>query len=518
MKRMNKKKWMVLWMILLLGLAGCGKQQEMPAEEQEPLIEVEQKPEIAPEEEKKEEVPLHISTEKHMKTYYLEDEETPYLYLQYCDVSVEGKAYENLRRALENWSLEKSEELRGVYQSYEEPAKTEALLKGDEFYPAMVYQNVYLARADEAVVSLVEEMQQNGSISDGTYTETFTGLNYETDTGKKLGLRDVVTDWKVFSEAAVERMLLKCVEVYEEALTEDAESIIRAIFEEEKEPVWYLDASGIVLIYGQSLYETDGTERENVKVHLPYAEFGQWIKAAYLPKNADGVALLEENQEVQWIIGNEQDTVPFILQCNWQDEEMPTAYVKLGEKKKNLDTFTVLGKCYLIRKDGESYCLIQYDTGSDDYVTNVYRLTDGVLTRTDHVEASVDPGSVSPWKIDMERWVYVLGTYGGRQTYQFTEEGKLITEDTEYQLEGNDFVLTTKIDLAVTMEEQETTLPAGSHVVLTATDNDSYVKFVIRETGQSGSLKISRNAKEYYRIVVDGRDEYDCFEILPYAG
>lgn len=514
----NKKKWIALWMILLLGLAGCGKQQELPAEEQEPLIEVEQKSEIVPEEEEKEEVPLHISTEKHMKTYYLADEEAPYLYLQYCDVSVEGKDCENLRRMVENWSLEKSEELRGVYQSYEEPAKTEALLKGDEFYPATVYQNVYLARADETVVSLVEEMQENDSISDGTYTETFMGLNFETATGKRLGLSDVVTDWKVFSEAAMERMLSKCVEVYEEALPEDYESNLRAFFEGGNELVWYLDASGIVLIYGQSLDGTDGLETENVKVHLPYAEFGPWIKEAYLPKNTDGVALLEENQEVQWIIENEQDTVPLILQCDWQDEEMPTAYVKLGEKKKNLDTFTVLGKCYLIRKDGESYCLIQYDTGSDDYVTNVYRLTDGVLTKTDHVEASVDPGSVSPWKIDMERWVYVLGTYGGRQTYHFTEEGKLVTEDTEYQLVGNDFVLTTKIDLAVTMEEQETTLPAGSHVILTATDNDSYVKFVIRETGQSGSLTISRNEKEYYRVVVDGRDEYDCFEVLPYAG
>lgn len=517
----NKKKWMALWMVLLLGIAGCGKQQEQTEREQEPVVEVEQKPEIVPEEEGKEEVPLHISTEKHMKTYYLEDEETPYLYLQYCDVSVEGEAYENLRRAVENWSLEKSEELRGIYQTYEEPAKTEALLKGDEFYPAAVYQNVYLARADEAVVSLVEEMQENGSISDGTYTETFTGLNYETATGKKLGLRDIITDWNAFSEAVIAKMIPECAEdqegTCEETPAGDYESNVRALFEEGQEPDWYLDASGIKLEFDRSLLETDGMEAGNVKISLSYAEAGQYLKEAYLPKNTDGIALLKENEEVELSLGNGQEKVSFVLQCDWQ-EEMPTAFVKLGEKKMDLDTFSTIGKNYLIHKDGEIYCLIQYDCASDDYVTNVYRLTDGALTKTDHVEAAVDSGSVSPWKIVMEKWVYVLGTYGGKQTYQFTEEGKLVTEDTEYQLAGNDFVLTTKLDLSVTMEEQETTLPAGSHVILTATDDESYVKFIIQETGQSGSLKISRNAKEYYRVVVDGRDEYDCFEVLPYAG
>lgn len=504
-------------MLLLLWITGCGKQQEQAVQEEEPVVEVEQKPEVLPAEEEKDEIPLHISTEKHMKTYYLEEGEITYLYLQYCDVSVEGKDYGNLKRAVENWSLEKSEELRGIYPYYEECAKLSVANHSAEFSPATVYQNVYLARADEAVVSLVEETQKDGSVFDCTYTEKIMGLNYETATGKKLGLRDLTTDWKNFLETAINWITHECQEQYGEALEEGYENRIREFFGEEKEPVWYLDASGIVLICEDLSLTTEGLDMGNVKVHLPYTALGQCIKDAYLPKNTDGVALLEENQEVQLLLGASKEPISFLIQCDWK-EDVPTAYVKLGEKKKKMDTFSTLGKNYLIRKDEEIYCLVQYDCASDDYVTNVYCLSDGVLSQTDHVEASVNPGSISPWKVDMETWVYILGTYGGKMSYHFTEEGKLLTEDMEYQLVENDFVLTTTTDLPVSMEEQETILPAGSHVILTATDNESYVKFVIQESGQTGTLYLSRNEKEYYRIIVDGKDEYDCFEILPYAG
>ena len=70
----------------------------------------------------------------------------------------------------------------------------------------------------------------------------------------------------------------------------------------------------------------------------------------------------------------------------------------------------------------------------------------------------------------------------------------------------------------MTLEDAESTLPAGSHIVLTATDGETYVKFTIQETGQTGVLNVERNETDYYKLTIDGMSEYECFEDLPYAG
>lgn len=54
--------------------------------------------------------------------------------------------------------------------------------------------------------------------------------------------------------------------------------------------------------------------------------------------------------------------------------------------------------------------------------------------------------------------------------------------------------------------------------MLTATDGETYVKFTIQETGQTGVLNVERNETDYYKLTIDGMSEYECFEDLPYAG
>ena len=55
-------------------------------------------------------------------------------------------------------------------------------------------------------------------------------------------------------------------------------------------------------------------------------------------------------------------------------------------------------------------------------------------------------------------------------------------------------------------------------VIIDATDGETYVKFTIQETGEIGILKVVRDKDEYYKISIDGKDENECFEMLPYAG
>ena len=173
---------------------------------------------------------------------------------------------------------------------------------------------------------------------------------------------------------------------------------------------------------------------------------------------------------------------------------------------------------YLLRNHGEIFCLIEVDFASDDYVTYIYRLTEGRIQEIDQLKGSISMGNINSDKIVMEFWVNLLGTYGGVKNYRFDENQEFVTEDTEYRLSENQVVLTTMVDLPVILEETDSILPAGSHIVLNSTDGERFVKFTIQETGQTGVLLVQRAEGDYYNVSINGINESECFEFLPYAG
>ena len=154
--------------------------------------------------------------------------------------------------------------------------------------------------------------------------------------------------------------------------------------------------------------------------------------------------------------------------------------------------------------------------GSADYVTYIYRLTENDAKEVAQIGASIDTAKINVNEIVMESWVYLLGTYGGIKTYRFDDLGNFATSDTEFILERKTYVLTTTADLPVEISGEDNMLPKGSHIVLNATDNESYVTFTITETGQTGMMKIQRG--DDYFVKIHGMDETECFEELPYAG
>lgn len=503
-----------LGLACLLVLGGCGEKKEESAaepviEEIEEVIEEIEEPAV-PEEEQK--LPLNVHVTENQKTYYFEEGEQAYLYLQYCDVEISGDGYDSLKRNVEKWSMERSEGLRSLYSSFEETAAEEA--EGNEnFYGYSLYQTVSTARADESVLSLKDDTYQYSGGEHGMHYRE--GVNFDAQTGKRLKLTDVISDWENFSKDASSSMIYYLKETYGEELNDDYVTTVEGLWTEDTEPDWYLDASSIVITLQE--YQVGPYSVGMPEIHLPYAEFSPYIKVAYLPGTGEGAAQFQANQEIFLELEGSYDEVPMMLQYDVSEENAHCS-LWLGENEKTLGEFMVLGNAYLLRSDEEIYCLIEMDVVSDAYETYVYRLTEGVIKEVARLDGSVDAGNVNPDGIMINSRVYLLGTYGGTKTYHFDDKGQFVTEDTEYILKSNEMVLTTKTDLSVTLEETPNVLPAGSNIVLTSTDGETYVNFTIQETGQTGTLAVEREEGETYRLLVDGKDEYDCFETLPYAG
>lgn len=504
----RSRKWLLFMLVLLLALPGCAR-EEVP---EEPEIVVEEVPEQEEVIEEIPEVPLSVYTDTKHKTYYFEESDQVYLYLQYCDVTLEGSGFENLKRNVENWSLERSGNLRSIYSEYEKNVKADAEEKGDRFQPYVTYQTVAAERIDERVLSLLEEVYDYSGEGEGTVV--LTGVNFDAQTGRSLTLKDILVDAAGFAEEAKGRIISELQELYGEELSDGYEQAVADLWLDEKEPEWYLDASGIVIIIPQ--YAVGDHYVGTPKIHMPYGEFERYIKAAYLPAFSTGVAHIEKNEELYLELPDKEEAMPLMLQFEWEEYETNCA-LWLGEDKTSLSDFATMEDAYLIRNGEEVYCLVELDMASDDYITYVFRLTNGAIDEVAEVTGAIDAGNVNAHQVMIESWVNMLGTYGGVKTYRFDEEQGFTTEDQEYRLLGNEQVLTTTADLPVMLGDMESTLPAGSHIVLNATDDESYVTFTIQETGQTGRLQVERN-KEEFQVMVYGISEYDCFEMLPYAG
>lgn len=500
---------------LMLVFGGCSKEKEDPVikEETENDEEIEKITEESAEEipedlieETDQELPLSIRIQTNHKTYYKEGSEEAYLYLQYCDVEVEGTEYYKLKSNLENWSMKRSEELRGQYEAFEGKQTNEST------DVCSIYQTVTTARADSAIVSLLDDTCQytSGDEYSMFYRE---GINFDSKTGKRLELEDIFYDYDGFIESAQERIIYELEENYGDELNEDYKMTVEELWKDHKAPEWYLDASGVVIVLEQ--FSVGSYSIGTPEIHLPYTDFKPYIKDAYLPGDQEGVALLGQNQEVCLILPTAEE-VSMMLRSEPRGDSMYHA-LWLGSQEVRLEDYFTVQKAYIVRTGEEIYCMVEVDQASDDYLTYIFRLTEGKLEKVDEIYAAIDEGNISAYEIRMETAIYFLGTYGGVKDYRFDESGEFVTDDSEYLLHRNECVLTTKADLPVTLEGAESILPAGSHIILNATDDESYVKFTIQETGQTGILMAERIEDEYY-ISINGMNENDCFEFLPYAG
>ena len=103
----------------------------------------------------------------------------------------------------------------------------------------------------------------------------------------------------------------------------------------------------------------------------------------------------------------------------------------------------------------------------------------------------------------------------GQQKWMF------VTDETEYRLKGDvedRYELKTVIEIPVIIDDTETMLPAGTGLRVIGTDDETYVRVQISETGQLGELKVRRDEEMRWRIYIGDVTAEDCFEMLPYAG
>ncbi|MCD8250060.1 MAG: DUF3298 and DUF4163 domain-containing protein [Lachnospiraceae bacterium] len=456
-----------------------------------------------------------VEIETNDRDWYSEDGARWLMHVENDSISVSGESYETLSEAVTEWNEEQTEEL---WESCEElsgyAAEEAAYTEWDaDSYYYDAWREAELCRVDESVVSLT--ILSYAYIGGAHGNSGYTGVTFDAQSGEILTLSDILTDEDGFQDAAQQWIVEKLAADHGDELFEDYEETVAAMWE--AEPDWYLDAEGITFIFDP--YEVGPYAMGAAFVCCPYDEFGAYMKETYSGMNGVGAGRFSANADVETDLGTLRIDMPV-------DEDYGMAPVSLSLNGESLEAgeFGSFGDAYLLRlSDDRSFVLFDADYASDDYVCFLCEITDGSPVLRSRLEnVSLQNGTVGAEVLTLRVHLDVLGTYYAYMDYVIGESGELMQTEDIFAIRSDRYawrVLTVARELPVTADGEETTLPVGTRIRITGSDNAGTAYYRDEESGETGSLSYVRgDGEDAWTLYIDGVSEYEYFEMLPYAG
>lgn len=203
---------------------------------------------------------------------WYEDYPTMLVRSEYTDVTLDKsleKKYSLLANALSETSIMRKRTMEEEKDNLLSFATEEFMNDGEAFSTRVSTLDVKVRRADSVAVSLLEDYATESSRS-------FSGYNYDTESGKLLTLSDVVKDTSKLPEAAEKTLMTRIGE--EEPFGETA---VRDYFKNvsEEDISWTLDYNGITLYFNPGAVAP--TNFGNQTITLTFAEYPGLFKEKY---------------------------------------------------------------------------------------------------------------------------------------------------------------------------------------------------------------------------------------------
>lgn len=453
-------------------------------------------------------------------TRYAEDGDTQLVEISQDNMTLSGEGYEKAAEAVRRLLYTAESELSAQADDMMEMAAEHyESVKADAYWfsPYTSSSTYEIVRLDNRVLSV---KRQSYEYSGGAHGMGVTwGTTIDLESGLALELPHLASDSSGFMDKMLE-VVLESLSQRKEELFADYEAYVREDFEQVG---WYLDASGIEVIF--SPYEIGPYASGNISVCVPYGAVADYMKPEYCGLQEVCISRLPQNSQAELKLADGTCTV--LLQYRTSEDGIDElACIINGEEFVSRENVWVKSAYLLQRTDGRAFLIYDIDWASDDYETFVCELSADGARETASVYAALDGSAVSQDSVVLNFSLYVLGTYASEMPYALTEEGELepLGERFEITPNGEWQQLTTIRELPVTVNGQQTTLPAGTKLYIEATDNAGTAWFRTVESasgsggdGVSGEISFERREDDY-QLYIDGISEYEYFEDLPYAG
>ena len=388
-------------------------------------------------------------------------------------------------------------------------------------------------RADEMVLCL---MQTDYSWLGGAHPNTYiTGITYDTQTGQELFLKDIAKDYDGIYDYVIKKLPE---ENDPNMFFEGYEDTVKAMFyggDGSYSPVqWFLTNDGVTIWFNQ--YDIAPYAAGPVTVGIPFAEHGELFEQKYETAKTSYVKEIPEYGTVEVDVDGDgkKETISYEVE---RDEYGTGGAITVNCGDASFNTASLIEQDYgasggytsegyvIHTEDGKTYLYLQHQSDNDSHYMNVFDLTTGTPSFVGFTGSSwsgspiTDPDSFLLWdRLD------VLGTYSAYKEYHVGTDGMPETDDTLFLLGSmsheNPITLVSTRDLDVTVlesgSENQETIPSGSSFVITATDGESFVEARLKD-GRTCRIPVAKDA-DSWEWKINGVSEYECFEMLPYAG
>ena len=448
-----------------------------------------------------------------------------------AQIKLMDDSHEKLQDALKALNQSALDDQKSVIDENKEYAEQEYASNPD-MVEYTFDRDILVARSDETVLSMAV---MEGSYLGGAHPFGMTtGRTYDTQTGKELSLKDVVSDY----DGIYEYVKKQLEENYDQSMFfEDYQDTLQKMFYDESGDYgtvqWTISQTGLSIYFNQ--YDLAPYVAGSQQVDISFKAQPQLFQSRYVVEKESYSKVIRENsscfadvngdgkeEEISYSVARDEYGFGGAITVTCDGQTFDTAEID----KDASDAYGAYGayssEGYVLHtSDGRTYLYLQHLDDNDYRYVNVFRLDQGRPSYVGYEGmAWYNTQILDPDSFMLYTRLDVLGTYYGMKRYHVDEAGLPASDDEAYVINESSMLRSTR-DLAVTIlekngSETEATVPSGTGYTIFRTDGASYADAHLND-GRDCRIQIKEGSRGW-GWDIDGVSEEECFEWLPYAG
>ena len=448
-----------------------------------------------------------------------------------AQIKLMDDSHEKLQDALKALNQSALDDQKSVIDENKEYAEQEYASNPD-MVEYTFDRDILVARSDETVLSMAV---MEGSYLGGAHPFGMTtGRTYDTQTGKELSLKDVVSDY----DGIYEYVKKQLEENYDQSMFfEDYQDTLQKMFYDESGDYgtvqWTISQTGLSIYFNQ--YDLAPYVAGSQQVDIFFKAQPQLFQSRYVVEKESYSKVIRENsscfadvngdgkeEEISYSVARDEYGFGGAITVTCDGQTFDTAEVD----KDASDAYGAYGayssEGYVLHtSDGRTYLYLQHLDDNDYRYMNVFRLDRGMPSYVGYEGmAWYNTQILDPDPFILYTRLDVLGTYYGMKRYHVDEAGLPASDDEAYVINESSMIRSTR-DLAVMILEEngsetEATVPSGTGYTIFRTDGASYADAHLND-GRDCRIQIKEGSRGW-GWDIDGVSEEECFEWLPYAG
>lgn len=369
MNKLKKILCVFLSLCIVIGFASCKKDNS-----DENVTDTSSTTQASDENTKDDEIKVLSLNKEYISHYeWYEDTSTMLVRSEYSDVTLDKsmeKQYPLLAQKLSETSAMRKRAMEDEKDNYIAFAKEDFKKDSESFSTYVSTLDVQVRRADAIAVSILEDYSTKDSRS-------FHGINYDTESGKELGLADVFIDTSKISSTVEKEILSR---IGEDEATGDTAVIEYFKNTPEDSITWTLDYNGVTFYFNAG--DIAPTNFGVQVVTVTFAEYPDLFNEKYTVVPDEYIVSLPVSAPFYTDAVGDNETDEIIVSGDYNEDTKVYHAISINAETSEYETewFSYIEPYYVKTANGRSYiCVFSVNNEEEGkgFILNVYELQSG---------------------------------------------------------------------------------------------------------------------------------------------